>query len=72
MIVAARAGDGHAQNSAGDGIDALIPIVGHEAVDHFVGEALIFVIDGRGAQIAEGAKIVARDAGHFIGGELET
>ena len=70
VVMAAGAGDGHRQEPTGDGVDALVPVVGHEASDNVGGEALVLVVNRGGAEVAEGATVFAGRLGHLVGGEL--
>ena len=71
VVVAARAAHGQRQQAARNSIHALVPVVGHEAADHVRGQALVLVIDGRCAEVAESSQVVARRARHQVGSELE-
>ena len=57
VIVAPRARDRNPEHAARHGIDALVPVVGHETADHLSRQPPVVVIDRRGADIPQRAHV---------------
>ena len=71
MVVTARASDRQAQNSAAEGVDSIVPVVGEQHSDDFRRQLLILVVDRGGSKISQRPQILAFQVWQFVRSELK-